>query len=58
MTAPLRVVFDCNIFLQAIASPDGPAGRCVQLAIDGLVDLFLSPTVLVELRDVASRSGV
>ncbi len=58
MTTRTRVVFDCNIFLQALASPDGPAGRCVQLAIDGNVDLFLSPAVLDELRDVASRPKV
>jgi putative PIN family toxin of toxin-antitoxin system len=54
----MRVVFDCNIFLQALASPDGPAGRCVQLAIEGKVSLFLSPAVLEELRDVASRPRV
>jgi predicted nucleic acid-binding protein len=34
-----RVVFDCNTFLQALAAPNGPAGKCVQLAIDRKVDL-------------------
>jgi len=29
-----RVVFDCNMYVQALRSPDGPAGRCVQLALD------------------------
>ena len=58
MTVGARVVFDCNTFLQAIGSPEGPAGRCVQLAIDGAVSLFVSPPVLEELRDVASRPKV
>ena len=55
MSTSTRVVFDCNTFLQALASPDGPAGRCVQLAIDRKIDLFSSPAVIEEIRDVASR---
>ena len=58
MTTGTRVVFDCNTFLQALGSPEGPAGRCMQLAIDGNVNLFVSPLVLAELRDVASRPKV
>lgn len=53
-----RVVFDCNTLLQAVSSPAGPAGRCVQLALDSKLDLFLSPTVLSELRRVAGRPKV
>ena len=55
---PIRVVYDCNTFLQAMAAPAGPAGRCVQLALGGTVRLFVSPTVLAELREVASRAKV
>lgn len=58
MTVVTRVVFDCNVFLQALASPDGPAGQCVQFAIAGKVSLFVSPVVLDELREVASRPKV
>src|SRR6476469_4654601 len=58
MSAGIRVVFDCNIFLQGLAAPGGPSGRCVQLAIDGEVSLFISQTVLEELRDVTSRPKV
>ena len=58
MSDPTRVVFDCNTFLQAIASPAGPAGRCVQLALDGRVTLFVSPAVFEELRDVTGRPKV
>jgi putative PIN family toxin of toxin-antitoxin system len=48
------VVFDCNVFLQALASPNGPAGRCVDLAFDGKTKLFVSPHVLEEIREVAT----
>lgn len=58
MTTATRVVFDCNTLLQALASPDGPSGRCVQFALDGKIDLFVSPAVLDEIRDVASRPKV
>lgn len=58
MSDGARVVFDCNVLLQALASPGGPAGRCVQLVLDGRVLLFISPMVIEELRDVASRPKV
>ena len=58
MTGIPRVVFDCNILLQGLAAPKGPSGRCVQLAIDRNVSLFISPAVLEELRDVTSRPAV
>lgn len=58
MTIPMRVVFDCNILLQALASPGGPAGRCIQLAFDGKVDLFVSSRELGEFGEVASRPSV
>ena len=55
MNDPARVVFDCNTLLQALSSPRGPAGRCMQLAIDGKVRLFISAAVIAELRGVANR---
>jgi len=58
MTTGTRVVFDCNIFLQALSSPQGPSGRCVQLAIDGKANLFISPSVLQELREITCRPRV
>jgi putative PIN family toxin of toxin-antitoxin system len=53
-----RAVFDCNVFLQALAAPGGPAGRCVQRALDGQIELVTSPAVLNELRDVAARPRI
>ncbi len=58
MTAVVRVVFDCNTLLQALASPEGPAGRCVQLVLEGKLSLFISPFVFEELRNVTSRAKV
>jgi putative PIN family toxin of toxin-antitoxin system len=55
MSGPRRVVFDCNVFLQALAKPLGPAGRCVSLALEGKIALFVSEKVLDEIRDVTSR---
>ncbi len=53
-----RAVFDCNVFLQAMAAPHGAAGRCLDLALAGAVTLYVSPYVLAELRDVSSRPRV
>jgi putative PIN family toxin of toxin-antitoxin system len=58
MAATARLVFDCNVLLQALASPDGSAGRCFQSVLDGVFELFLSPAVLEELRDVTGRPKV
>lgn len=58
MSELTRAVFDCNTFLQALSSPHGPAGHCVQLAIDGKVRLFISPAILDEFHDVSNRPRV
>ncbi len=55
MSQSLKVIYDCNVLLQALANPDGPAGRCVTLALEGKVALFISPHVLDEIRDVTQR---
>ena len=47
-----RVVFDCNTFVQAVAFDNGPAAQCVKLVESGHVELFLSKSVLAELRRV------
>jgi putative PIN family toxin of toxin-antitoxin system len=52
---PKRFVFDCNIYLQALISPNGPASRCVAFALDGKLTLFASRYILDELLDVATR---
>lgn len=50
--APPKVVYDCNIFVQALINLNGPAARCVQKAREGEVLLFVSPFVLAEIREI------
>lgn len=52
---PKKVVFDCNIFAQAILNPLGPAGGCVDAAIDGRVTLFISDFILAEIGDIPNK---
>lgn len=53
-----KVVFDCNVFLQALVNPSGPAGRCKRLVDRGAVELFVSEEVLAEVAEVLSRPRI
>ncbi|MFO0952190.1 MAG: putative toxin-antitoxin system toxin component, PIN family [Isosphaeraceae bacterium] len=53
-----RVVLDCMVFLQAAARSTGPAAACLQAARDGRVELWISPDVIAEVRDVLTRPRV
>jgi len=53
-----RAVFDCNVYLQAILNPRGPAGSCLQAAFDGRVLLFWSDHVLLEIRRTLSSASL
>jgi putative PIN family toxin of toxin-antitoxin system len=55
MTTPERVVFDCNVFFQALTSLRGPARRLLAGAASGELSLFISAATIDELADVASR---
>jgi uncharacterized protein len=50
-----KVVYDCNIFAQALMNPIGPAGACVEAALDGRVLLYVSEFVLSEIRAIPSK---
>jgi putative PIN family toxin of toxin-antitoxin system len=52
---PLRVVFDCNIFVQMMLNPNGSAGMCKELVEKGEITLFVSQAVLTEVADVLRR---
>jgi putative PIN family toxin of toxin-antitoxin system len=52
------VVFDCNIFVQALLKPNGPAGACKQVVDEGAVTLFVSPQVLTEVAEVLARPRI
>lgn len=51
---PRGSVFDCMVFVQAIASP-GSAHRCYQAAMDSGEPLWVSSKTLVELQQVLQR---
>jgi putative PIN family toxin of toxin-antitoxin system len=51
----VQAVFDCNIFAQAIITPLGNAGRCVERVLDGRVGLYWSSYVLAEIRSIPEK---
>lgn len=56
--AKVKVVFDCNIFVQSLLNPKGVAAACVELVRRGEVSLYVSPQVLTEIRDVLRRPNI
>lgn len=53
-----RVVFDCNVLLQSLASERGSAARAMRRFEAGEFDLFFSTETLSELRDVLQSEEV
>ena len=53
-----RVVFDCNVLLQAAASDNGPSAKALRLLEEGRIDVYLSRAVLKELRNVMQYPSV
>lgn len=49
------VVYDCNVYVQALMNAGGPAGSCVKWALDGRVSLFLSNQVLAEISEAPQK---
>jgi putative PIN family toxin of toxin-antitoxin system len=49
------VVFDCVVCTQAILNPDGPAGKCLELARDGGLTLCISDYLLTEIRELPDK---
>lgn len=58
MTDNPRVVFDCNVLLQAAAREMSVAAKCLNLAESGLIKIFLSREVLTEAEDVLNRPEI
>jgi len=50
-----KVVFDCNIYLQALIKETGPAVACMTLFENGDIELYVSESLLNELHDVLTR---
>jgi len=47
-----KAVYDCNVYVQALISPRGPAAACVEKARTGEVQLIVSSYVLREVREI------
>lgn len=54
----LRVVFDCNIFLQSLLNPKGVAAKCLGYIENRQVELYISKETLAEVRDVVLRPNI
>jgi putative PIN family toxin of toxin-antitoxin system len=52
------VVFDCMVFVQAVANAKGPACACYDLVRSGRLALYISPEIMAEIGDVLSRPKV
>jgi len=50
-----RVVFDCVVYTQAIINPDGPAGKCLELARDDALTLCISDYLLAEILELPGK---
>jgi putative PIN family toxin of toxin-antitoxin system len=55
---PLKVVFDCMIFLQATANENSPAASALDLLDTGEIKLYISEPILEEVRKVLNRTEV
>jgi len=53
-----RVVFDCNVLLEAAAKDRSAAAACLWLARSGYVRLFLSKDILEEVEGVLNRPKI
>lgn len=54
----IRVIFDCNVFLQAAINEESLARNCYRLVEEGTVELFVSEDVLAEIKDVIDRPHI
>jgi putative PIN family toxin of toxin-antitoxin system len=56
--AVVGAVFDCNVLLLAAAREKSVASECLRLVENGLVQLYLSEDILIELEDVLTRPEI
>ncbi|HEY2585963.1 MAG TPA: putative toxin-antitoxin system toxin component, PIN family [Tepidisphaeraceae bacterium] len=53
-----RIVFDCNVLVQAASNANGPSGRCLELIEHSVVEVYVSRATLKELRAVLAYPSV
>jgi putative PIN family toxin of toxin-antitoxin system len=58
MNEPERVVFDCNVYFQAIISQRGPAYRLLHCVTEGHLALYASEYVLAELQELTTDARI
>lgn len=59
MSAPKpRIVLDCMVYLQAAARENSLARKCLRLAEEHRVQLFISRKIMAEVQDVLSREKI
>jgi len=51
----VRVVFDSNVYVSALATPGGVANRALRVATESAVEVFISRPILEEVLGVMSR---
>ena len=56
----MRIVADANVFVSAALgrSPQAPSVRIINAALDGHVELVMSPALLAEIADVLARPRI
>src|SRR5947208_2957996 len=54
----IAAVFDCMIYLQAVANDRSPAFACLTLVESNQVKLHVSSAILAEVRDVLTRPKI
>ena len=52
------VVFDCNVFLQALANERSAAAKALDLLEQDAITLFVGEPILREVRDVLTRTKI
>ena len=55
---PVRVIFDCSLFVQAFLNSASAANRCLESVRRGQAQLFVSQATLTELKEVLSRPRI
>lgn len=53
-----RVVFDCNLIVQALLSPNGKAAECRRRVLAGEATLYISRQVVAEITEVLQRPSI
>ena len=54
----IKIVFDCNIYLQAFLSAKGAASKCKELIDTNLIELYISRDIFNEIKDVLTRPEI